>query len=171
MIRQTEWARNNRERKREINRRSRERHLAKTQEYYRLKAKELRAENPELFRERVRKNYWKNPLSHATRMRQWRQLNPEKVNCYGHKYRKTKSFNGGTFTFGEWFSLCSLYELKCICCGKKFPFRKLSPDHVVPIIKGGLNSIENIQPLCRTCNLRKHSKVIDFRIHEFASLW
>ena len=29
------------------------------------------------------------------------------------------------------------------------------------ILKNGIN-IENIQPLCRSCNSRKHDRVIDF---------
>jgi 5-methylcytosine-specific restriction endonuclease McrA len=44
---------------------------------------------------------------------------------------------------------------------------KLTPDHVIPVVHSGLNNIENIQPLCKSCNSRKSSKVIDFRVHEF----
>ena len=165
---QGEWARNNKERKREINRRSREKHLEKVQEYYRLKERCIREENPEISRERVRKNYWKNPKPHAIRMKQWRQANPEKVNYYNQKYREMLNLNGGTFTFEEWMTLCELYDFRCLCCGKQ---TKLTPDHVIPVVHNGLNDIENIQPLCKSCNSRKHSKMIDFRVHVFVSLW
>ena len=161
---QGEWAKNNKERKREINQRSREKHLEKVQEYYRLKERRIREENPEISRERVRKNYWKNPEPHATRMKQWRQANPEKVNYYNQKYREMKDSNGGVFTFDEWMTLCELYGFRCLCCGKQ---TKLTPDHVIPVVHNGLNDIENIQPLCKSCNSRKSSKVIDFRIHVF----
>jgi 5-methylcytosine-specific restriction endonuclease McrA len=32
-------------------------------------------------------------------------------------------------------------------------------DHVVPLAKGGIESITNLQILCETCNLKKGSKL------------
>ena len=47
--------------------------------------------------------------------------------------------------------------LKCKHCGdKKGPFHV---DHVVPLAKGGIESITNLQILCETCNLKKGSKL------------
>lgn len=42
--------------------------------------------------------------------------------------------------------------------------RRLTPDHVVPLGKGGSNDISNIQPLCLPCNLKKHNRCTDYRI-------
>jgi 5-methylcytosine-specific restriction endonuclease McrA len=52
------------------------------------------------------------------------------------------------------------YGKKCLCCGSE---NKLSLDHVIPIQKGGKDEIENLQPLCKSCNSSKGIKVIDYR--------
>ena len=48
----------------------------------------------------------------------------------------------------------------CLRCGTT---EKISIDHVIPIYKGGLNEMDNLQPLCKSCNSWKGIKVIDFR--------
>ena len=36
-------------------------------------------------------------------------------------------------------------------------------DHVVPLAKGGRHALSNLQPLCHSCNSRKHVDAIDYR--------
>lgn len=59
-------------------------------------------------------------------------------------------------------SLLSFYspEGRCLKCNE---IKKLELDHVNPIVMGGTNTIDNIQPLCRTCNSKKYNKFIDYR--------
>lgn len=45
----------------------------------------------------------------------------------------------------------------CVHCGSR---QELHFDHVIPVAKGGGNSVENIQILCQACNLRKSDKII-----------
>lgn len=78
--------------------------------------------------------------------------------------RSRLSAVGGSFTVGEWELLKKQYNYTCPCCKRIEPDIKLTIDHVVPVVKGGSNNIENIQPLCGSCNSRKLTKVIDYRL-------
>jgi len=68
----------------------------------------------------------------------------------------------GSHTFGEWETLKAQYNWTCPCCGKSEPTIKLSEDHIIPVSKGGSNNIENLQPLCHSCNSRKNVKIIKY---------
>ncbi len=67
---------------------------------------------------------------------------------------------GPHFTGREWELLVERFGC-CLCCGEAKV--KLTVDHVVPLVKGGGNSIANIQPLCRSCNCSKGQQEIDYR--------
>ena len=68
----------------------------------------------------------------------------------------------GYHTFGEWETLKAQYNYTCLCCGRSESKIVLTEDHIIPLSKGGSNNIENIQPLCRSCNSKKYTKIIDF---------
>lgn len=69
---------------------------------------------------------------------------------------------GGSFTSGEWELLKKQYGLTCPCCKQPEPQIKLTQDHIIPLSKGGTNFIENIQPLCLRCNMKKFTKIIKY---------
>ena len=78
---------------------------------------------------------------------------------------------GGRHTLSQWLELKVINDNSCKFCKRKEPDIKLTRDHIVPISKWKdwekkykpsyrCNNIENIQPLCVSCNCKKHSKLI-----------
>jgi 5-methylcytosine-specific restriction endonuclease McrA len=65
----------------------------------------------------------------------------------------------GSHTQGEWELLKKQFGYTCPACFKKEPLISLTEDHIIPLSKGGSDYIENIQPLCRSCNCKKHTKI------------
>ena len=69
----------------------------------------------------------------------------------------------GSYTVQEWLFLKEQYQLRCLCCRKhEVQIRILTPDHVIPIAAGGTNWIDNIQPLCMSCNQKNWSHYLEF---------
>jgi 5-methylcytosine-specific restriction endonuclease McrA len=81
---------------------------------------------------------------------------------YNLQYIIRKKEAEGTHTVIEWETLLAQYNWTCPCCGLRESDVVLTEDHIIPLSKGGSNNIENIQPLCRSCNSRKRTKTIKF---------
>ncbi len=106
-----------------------------------------------------------NRAENGDRVSRWKggRAKDKKWRAYWEEKRRIrKNGNGGSFTFGEWEKLKAQYNWTCPACGRKEPEIQLTIDHIVPISKGGSDNIENIQPLCRSCNAKKHTKIIKY---------
>ena len=68
-----------------------------------------------------------------------------------------------------WYEqLVAAYEERCANCGER---GKLVLDHVMPIAKGGLSKLDNLQLLCSICNGIKGKLVIDCRVERDDKRW
>lgn len=121
--------------------------------------------NPDKLREYERKRYATN----SERCRKWRHSNPDKANAIIHRRRTRQTAAGGSYTVAEWKSLLDHYGNRCLCCGRNDV--RLAADHIVPVVRGGSSSIDNIQPLCNSCNSRKGTKTIDYRPNKGLGRW
>jgi 5-methylcytosine-specific restriction endonuclease McrA len=124
----------------------------------------------------VKRWYDANPEKRKANDKRWREANPEKVKAYvkrwqeanpekraalDHARRTRVAGNGGRYTAQEWKDLCNHYGNRCLSCGRTDV--KLTVDHVIPLKLGGVNTIENLQPLCKNCNSSKGASHRDYR--------
>jgi len=114
-------------------------------------------------REQRRQHYLANREQYATLVSAYKRAHPESVQMWNAVRTARKRCVGGDLTPSQWMEVKSLYDHSCLCCGRKEPDVKLSVDHVIPVCKGGKGDASNIQPLCMPCNLRKGTKIIDYR--------
>ena len=60
-------------------------------------------------------------------------------------------------------AIIKMFEIwgkNCLSCGCD---KDVTIDHINPISKGGITELNNLQPLCRSCNASKGVNVIDYR--------
>lgn len=151
--------------------------------------REWRKKNPDKKKaqeHKYRNNHLEDERARVRNLRSiWRRNNPEKVKEENFRYYERKKelarinydpekgreknenrrarrlAAGGNITRSEWLSVLKKYGHKCLWCGRTDA--RLTMDHVVPLDKGGSHTINNIQPLCSSCNSRKGIKIMDFR--------
>ena len=74
--------------------------------------------------------------------------------------RLSEAREKGTHVKEQWDAMVAHCGGKCVRCAASGPVVK---DHIVPIYQGGSDGIENLQPLCNSCNSSKGPDTTDFR--------
>ena len=131
-----------------------ERHLAASRAWYKAHG----AEQNDRRREEKRAYYLANKERMRESSRRWTESNRERARHYCQTWSARRRGNGGSHTIEEWRDLCVRHGHRCAYCGAQ---KRLERDHVVPLSRGGTNSIDNILPACRSCNARKNAKTAD----------
>ncbi|MBG0823387.1 HNH endonuclease [Planomonospora sp. ID91781] len=143
----------------EVTREWRVRNLEKA----RVRDRQYREKNPHKVRAASRAHYQRNRAYYAAKNAEWTRKNPEANRARRARYRARKAAAPGSgVTAVEWAELRVAYGCCLGCLRTDVP---LEPDHVWALALGGPHSIDNIQPLCRSCNASKGTTGIDYRIY------
>ena len=92
---------------------------------------------------------------------EWKKKN--KVKVCEHSAKRRTQIKERRFVVSE-SDLNRIYQSPCTNCGS---IEQITADHVVPISRGGVHSVGNLQPLCLSCNSRKHNRLqVEWRYAE-----
>lgn len=108
----------------------------------------------------MRRRYRENPLLVAQKVRDWEQANRDvhRLRQGERTDRRRRNLQGrGTISSRDWRRMLRRYRGCCAYCGQK---AELTLDHVVPISRGGSNTIGNALPACPSCNYQKCDRTI-----------
>ena len=109
----------------------------------------------------------------AEQKKQWKIDNPEKNlehNRKAERARRARLKNSITISYTE-SQVISTYGTNCNICGLEIDFNAtrqvgkngwqmaLHIDHLIPISKGGSDTLENVRPTHGLCNLRKCANI------------
>lgn len=86
-----------------------------------------------------------------------------KVKVVRNKRRGREHGSPSHFTWSEFMKVYAKLDRCCAYCAQPIVGQP-DPDHVVPLSRGGSNSITNILPSCRPCNSDKR----DLLLHEWS---
>lgn len=90
-------------------------------------------------------------------LREWRRNNKDKMAEYYHRRRSLAIKNGNnTLTSKQIKELMNNHPY-CEYCSVK---ENLAVEHIVPLSRGGTNSIDNVTVACKLCNSSKSTKLL-----------
>lgn len=99
---------------------------------------------------------WYCKICSAKRGAQWAKDNPQKcVESVRRRRIRKAGIIGVAHTLAQWEFIKEKQGYLCYYCGKR---KKLTRDHIIPVMKGGSDSMENIIGACRGCNSKKGIK-------------
>ena len=81
--------------------------------------------------------------------------NKEKILIRNHERRSQIKQFTSTLTPEQWVEIKKIFNNKCAYCNEE---RKLTIEHFIPVVKYGELTINNIIPVCSSCNSSKGAR-------------
>lgn len=94
-------------------------------------------------------------------MQRWSRQHPEERRLMRAKRRALKKVNtpiDELLTPQQWGEALEQYHHRCAYCGRELP---LTIDHVIPLVRGGKHSKDNVVPACSYCNISKGARTLE----------
>lgn len=135
---------------------------------HRVYTRRYRSKNPTKDREYYEKNKAilipkmveynrKNRDAYNAKLRKWRKENPDKVQVWVRNRRARVKGLIGSHTIQDILDLMKSQKGLCVYCRCDIK-KKYQVDHITPVSAGGRNDKQNLQLLCKQCNLDKRAK-------------
>lgn len=124
--------------------------------------KEYYRKNQERIKEKSTLWQQDNPDRVLERTNRWRRKNPAKNKAAWERRHALLCAARSIFpahTAEDWQSILEAHGFACAYCQRTN--LSLTEDHILAVVRGGLDNKENINPACRSCNSSKGSKVLE----------
>ena len=128
-------------------------------ELIKMRARTWRRDNPERARQSDKRKYLANRSRHHEQGKQWTKRNPEKRKAillrYGvERSKRIADCSDGSVTYQ---AVAELFEqfTHCPYCGIDLLPSIRHLDHKEPLSRGGLHTLANVIPCCKSCNIKK----------------
>jgi len=132
----------------------------KQSETYKTYQKRYHQEHIDEIHRVQKEQYEANKAFLQERQRAYGKTEQGRIVSRAHKHRRKaqKRMSEGSYTSQQLKEQLLRQKSRCYYCKKKLT-QNWHADHVVPLSKGGSNTIENIVIACEPCNLHKSSKL------------
>lgn len=125
----------------------------------RQRMKDWRVQHAEELRQYFVDYYQEHRAGKLAYVKTYRHNNPDVDKNHSAKRRALKlAAPANDLTVKQWQEIKARYGYRCVYCGCK-P-RRLTQDHVTPLIKGGSHTVQNVVPACLACNIQKRDGAV-----------
>lgn len=108
-------------------------------------------------KQRLREQFLADPTNAEKQravMVRYRQRHPQKIQeLYNTRRARILNAPGRGVTSPQWQQIRTDSFGLCAYCNER---RRLTPDHIEPLVRGGAHDTDNIAAVCLSCNLKKH---------------